>query len=337
MQLPRRAWLAVPVVAILVLSVLLFFGRVERARPSPAAVYEEAAAFERAQNYAEAVMAWSRYISLTLPADLRAEGERRLGDARDLFVRHYDIAEHLASTTDNIVPLEVERAWASEFASEVTTRTPALADPAITAYLRGLCQALVTHAPGFPAEYRLIILDTGPLNAHAFIGLIVVNRGVLEAVESENELAGVIGHEIGHAIARHAGKAYTKALADYEQMEALRRQGTLSPAEAARLSAGARSTLLAFSREEEAQADRLGTHIAFDSGHDPAGLVTLLSRQATRLSVREGDESSTHPATADRVQALTEYCRLFPSRVYQQGGAPFNAMKARLRELTPAG
>lgn len=130
-------------------------------------------------------------------------------------------------------------------------------------YLRSVGIRLLRHAPSRPFDYEFQIVDQKVPNAFALPGgKIYVSRGLLALVESEDELAGVLGHEIAHAAERHSA-----ARIDYSRR--------LSPFSIGYLRAGA---IAAYSREQEHDADRGGQIMAAHAGYDPAGIARFLRK-----------------------------------------------------------
>ncbi len=284
----------------------------------------EAEAFEAGQRYRDAVVAWEAYVALDLAPSEHADGARRLAAAREAFAQHYDIVE-LPSATDDRVPPELELAWAREWAADALRDAPRLSESLVTSYIDGLARTLVAHAKGMSGEIETLVLDSPVVNAQAGLGLVIVYRGLLDVVEQENELAAAIAHEIGHAAAHHAGRAYLRAL---------RADPSLLDPGATRLD---RPVDVGYTAEDEAQADRLAIHITFDAGYDPMGLVELFRRFLRRVpeSRRHWEYlATTHPITAARIETATKYCALLPRRQLIVTTPEFTKITQRLRSLS---
>jgi predicted Zn-dependent protease len=178
-------------------------------------------------------------------------------------------------------------------------------DPELQRYVSDIGQQLarVSHRPNLP--WTFTIVDSPAINAFALPGgYIYLTRGILAYLDDEAELAGVLGHEIGHVTARHAAQAYTR------QAQAGIGLAILSifvPATApfADLgSAGLSVLFLRHGRDAELEADRLGVEYGSGAGYDPAGVPRFLATLARidRLSERGVPNwLSTHPDPGSRV------------------------------------
>ncbi len=106
-----------------------------------------------------------------------------------------------------------EAALGAQAAAEVEAGIGLLDDPALTAYVSELGERLARHSPRRNVTYRFYVADMPEPNAFALPGgYIYVSRGLLALANSEDELANVIGHEIGHVAARHAAQRETQAI-----------------------------------------------------------------------------------------------------------------------------
>lgn len=136
-------------------------------------------------------------------------------------------------------------------------------DEELLEYIRSVGIRLLRHAPRQPFDYEFQIVDQSVSNAFALPGgKVYVSRGLLALVASEDELAGVLGHEITHAAERHSA-----ARIDYSRR--------LNPFSIGTLRTGA---IAAYSREQEKDADRGGQILAARAGYDPAGIAHFLRK-----------------------------------------------------------
>jgi predicted Zn-dependent protease len=183
-------------------------------------------------------------------------------------------------------------------------------DPALQEYVReiGLRLARTSERPNLP--WHFAVVDEPAINAFALPGgYIYLTRGILPFLHDEAQLAGVLGHEIGHVTARHAAQQYTKATTAGLGVTLL----SIFVPEARpfqNITETALSVLfLKHGRDDELQADGLGVQYASRGGWDPsgvAGMLTTLGRLDEASGSRRGVPNwlSTHPAPADRVQKV---------------------------------
>jgi hypothetical protein len=170
-----------------------------------------------------------------------------------------------------------------------------LDDKAITDYVNSVAQRVAQHSD-LHIPLHVSVLDTKEINAFALPGgYLFVERGLLDAADDEAELAGVIGHEIGHDTARHAHQLMTKATVagifyDAAQVAAMVLTGGIaSIGMYYALEYGFYGLgmvldlkLLGVSREFELQADQLGIQYAWNSGYDPSGFIRFFDKMATK-------------------------------------------------------
>ena len=181
-------------------------------------------------------------------------------------------------------------------------------DPKLIAYLNDICQRLgkISHRPNL--SYHFKIFDVSVVNAFAVPGgYVYFTRGILASVNSEAELAGLLGHEIGHITARHSAKQYSKA-----QLAQLGLGVGSIFADSSIISGlaqlGMGMLFLRFSRDNERQADDLGVEYSSKLGYDATQMGSFfetLERMNPR-SDRSGLPGwfSTHPSPENRVQAV---------------------------------
>ncbi len=184
-------------------------------------------------------------------------------------------------------------------------------DAALSAYVDSVGRR-VAHASELPdLPWKFTVLDDPVVNAFAMPGgYIYVTRGLLAHMQSEAQLAGVLGHEIGHVTARHSAKQITQ-----QQLAGLGLglASAVSPT-FRRYGATAEQALgllmLKYSRDDESQADELGVRYSSGSGYDPReipGTYRTLQRIAARAGQSLPVYFSTHPdpgARAERTAGL---------------------------------
>jgi predicted Zn-dependent protease len=183
-------------------------------------------------------------------------------------------------------------------------------DPALQRYVQEVGQRLARSSERPNLPWSFAVVDVPAVNAFALPGgYIYLTRGILPFLDDEAELAGVLGHEIGHVTARHSAQQYTRVtstgigltLLSIFVPEARPFQGLAETAFSV--------MFLQYGRDDELQADRLGVGYAAQNGWDPSGVAGMLNTLA-RLDEASGSRKgvpnwlSTHPAPADRVQQI---------------------------------
>ncbi len=219
-----------------------------------------------------------------------------------------------------LVSAEREKELGRDEARRVEQEMGLLADPALVAYVQGVGQRLAAQSPRRDVEYRFQVVDRTEPNAFALPGgYVYVTRGLLVFVNSEDELAGVIGHEIGHVAARHSVQQISRAapLAVVTGIGAAV-TGVVSPGLGRAVGgAGAAASeliLAPYSRDQEREADRVGQGLAAAAGWDPAGLPAFLKTLSREEDLSGGGPRrpsflDSHPATPERVAATAEHAR----------------------------
>ena len=181
-------------------------------------------------------------------------------------------------------------------------------DAELQRYVKDLGQRLAKSSERPNLPWTFTVIDQPVVNAFAVPGgFIYITRGILGYLDSEAQLVGVLGHEIGHVTARHSAQQYSRAVLGQAGLLGL---GIFVPA--ARpfgdISAQALGLLfLKYGRDDELQSDSLGAKYAATNGWDPSAVPGFLSVLAR---MREGSEKgipnwlSTHPEPASRVQEV---------------------------------
>jgi predicted Zn-dependent protease len=206
-----------------------------------------------------------------------------------------------------------EAALGQQAAAQVEREIGLVRDPNLIAYVEGIGRQLAARSPRQDVTYRFAVADMPEANAFALPGgYVYVSRGLLALANSEDELANVIGHEIGHVAARHAAQRQTRSTG----VGLLSALGTIAAAavggpDAARMVgqlgqvAGA-GLIASYSRDQERQADAVGQKISVEAGWDPAGMATFLETLDREGRLRAGGAAraptflDSHPAAGER-------------------------------------
>jgi predicted Zn-dependent protease len=190
--------------------------------------------------------------------------------------------------------------------SKVGQQVILLNDPKVDDYLDALGKRLAAKAPGYKFPYQYRCVNDENINAFALPGgFVYINRGVIEAADNEAQLAGVMAHETSHVALRHGTSHVSKAQAWQIPFGVL---GAVA-GPLAQLGAGftLNSVLLKYSREDETQADVLGTQILYDAGYDPRALAQFFEKiEADSKEKQPAQFFSDHPNPGNRTERLNE-------------------------------
>ncbi len=194
----------------------------------------------------------------------------------------------------------------------------AVQQTAVNRYLTGVGEALAarSHRPAMPYTFRGV--NAVYANAYAFPGgTIAATRGLLAALESEAELAALLGHEIGHVCARHTAERMTKGMlaslvvtgAALAVQQQSRDAGDLTAGLGAVFAGG---LLARYSRGDEREADALGLEYMTRAGYSPEGCVALMDRLRKMAKDKPNVIAmifATHPMSDERYQTAVEAVR----------------------------
>jgi predicted Zn-dependent protease len=203
-------------------------------------------------------------------------------------------------------------------------------NPALQAYVNDIGQRMAKLSHRANLEWHFTVVDSPEINAFALPGgYVYVTRGIMAYLESEAELAGVIGHEIGHVTARHGAQRQTRqqvasvgVVAAQVLGEVLgRKYGIGNAGDIAGRVAGtvAQGVVMSYGREQELQADELGAEYLSRIGQDPRSMVRVIGvlkaqqQFAEDNAARDGKAGqrmptwlSSHPSNDLRLQQIRE-------------------------------
>lgn len=168
----------------------------------------------------------------------------------------------------------------------------------------GMKMAQQSHRPNLP--WTFTVVDVAAINAFAVPGgYIYITRGILPYLDDEAELAGVIGHEIGHVTARHAAQAYSRQAGGGIGLAILSIFVPQTAPFQDLSSLGLNVLFLKYGRDQELQSDRLGMEYESKQGWDPTGVprfLTTLARVSEATEKGVPNWLSTHPEPGSRVK-----------------------------------
>lgn len=204
----------------------------------------------------------------------------------------------------NVIPVDAEWRLGDQMAAQLAPTLTVVADDEVQAYVQELGDELVAHTELADRPWVFTVIDDPTVNAFAIPGgRVYVHRGLLEAIETEEQLLGVLAHEISHGEARHATERLTTDYGISLVAAVLLGDdaGLLEQLATQVLATGAAAR---FSRDDEREADRLGLVTLGEAGTDPEAMASffrvLLAEQGRRPNSVE-QFFATHPLTEDRV------------------------------------
>ena len=207
----------------------------------------------------------------------------------------------------NLISIEEEWQMGAQLSQEVAKQVRFNNDPAVNAYIREVGQKIVAQAapPFNQLPWQFHVVEDPEINAFAIPGgHVYVNTGLIEAADNASELAGVMGHEISHVLARHSTEQLSRqyGLSAIAGLVLGQNPSTLA-AIAAQIAAG--GAMASFSREAEREADEIGIRAMAAAGYNPMGMATMFEKLLAHRQGQPGKVEqffSTHPLTENRVR-----------------------------------
>lgn len=212
------------------------------------------------------------------------------------------------------ITIQEEEELSREFMKLVLTQYELIKDPLIVNYINEVGKKIVSVLPPQPFSYHFYVIKEDTYNAFASpAGHIFINSGLLEAMDDEEELACILSHEISHVMCRHISQKIERAekisiatLAGIVAGIFLGTGGASAAANAITIGslAAGQSFALAYSREDERQADQIGLNVLREAGYDGKGLLSTLKKIRSKRwfdSRQIPTYLTTHPASEERM------------------------------------
>jgi predicted Zn-dependent protease len=249
----------------------------------------------------------------------------------------------LGGTGEAALSPQMERRLGESIVRDMRRDPQFVDDPEISEYLSVLGARLAQATPGARQDFEFFAVRDASINAFALPGGFVgVHTGLLNAAETESQLASVLAHEIAHVTQRHIARM----LGQQQQMQlpmmaALaaaillgRSRPDLAAGAAAATQAGAVSAQLAYTRDFERDADRVGLQALADAGFDARAMASFFERM--QRSQRVADDGTlpgylrTHPISTERIADAQNKVAGLPYRQHLDS-AEFHLVRAKLR------
>ena len=217
-------------------------------------------------------------------------------------------------------------------------------DPLINEYINEIGHRIAAHTNDGGHSFTFFVVEDPNINAFALPGgYIGVHTGLIEATRNEDELAGVLGHEIAHVTQRHIARAIhansrQSILSTALMLGAIILGASSGSSDAAQAAiAVAQGTAMQqqinFTRSNEYEADRIGISALADAGYDPHGMATffeVMSRlQPASAEMRAPEFLRTHPVTAARIAEARNRAREYP-RSMHDNSVSYGISRARI-------
>jgi len=211
---------------------------------------------------------------------------------------------------------DAELEMGRKYYSQILQSQTLYQDPKIQSYVQSIGDSLAELSHRSDLIYRFTVLDSPDVNAFALPGgYIFINRGLMVYLSSEEELAAVLGHEIGHVTARHSVRQISQAQVLSIISYAVAREAGSAAGDLANIASGA--LVAGYGRDMELQADSLGAEYMAKQGYSALGMIDTISvlkeheLYSTEVSKRRGSNQQTyhgifasHPSNDSRLKEV---------------------------------
>jgi predicted Zn-dependent protease len=220
---------------------------------------------------------------------------------------------HPALAAQAQLSIEEEKKMGQKFLVEALRHLQMIEDPEVAAYENKVGQKLVNHLDVHIFPYHFYVVDSNVLNAFAApAGYVFINRGLIEIMEDEGELAAILGHEIAHVQSRHISQRMARAKKlNWATIGGMLAGIFLGGAAGAAVMTGgmaaSNSMQLKYSRLDEEEADRKGLRYLEASGYRGEDFVSIMKKMGQdswQSGGRIPSYLSTHPGVPERVNYL---------------------------------
>ncbi len=233
-----------------------------------------------------------------------------------------------------------ERAIGSANAAQVDSQLPSVHDTAVARFVTELGRSMASRTSRADLDWRFAVVNSSEVNAFALPGgFIYVNRGAIEQADRLDEIAGIMGHEIGHVVKRHSVQQIQGKERQAVELVLLCTLTRICHTIGGRLAVqvGADALSAKYSQHDEAEADSEGVVNTLRVGIDPEGLPSffekLFEEQKRQPSLVQAF-FSTHPSDESRVAATRKQIaglRIDPKKDLVRDTPEFHAIQALVR------
>jgi predicted Zn-dependent protease len=240
------------------------------------------------------------------------------------------------------VSTQQEVALGEDYAKQIEQQLPIIRDPEVDRYINVLGDSISKLADDRDLQWHFFVVDSKEVNAFAVPGgFVYVNRGLIERAQKMDQLAGVLGHEIGHVTRRHSVKQMQQAQGANVgvTLACVLTRICESQAAGAVINVAGSAVFAKFSRDDEAQADEEAVKNTVRAGIDPNGIpemFQILLDERSRSPAAVDAWFSTHPLEEDRIRSTqAQIATINPLiiRGLTQDSRAFHDFQARLRAM----
>ena len=249
----------------------------------------------------------------------------------------------LGSPADAVLSKSMEAQIGRQIMFQIRRSGALVEDPAVTEYINDIGHRVAAHANDGDHDFTFFVVDEPSINAFALPGgYIGVHTGLIEATRNEDELAGVLAHEVAHVTQRHIARAIHASQRQSILTTALMLGAMIAGAAGAggdAVQAGmavaqgtAAQQQINFTRSNEYEADRIGIESLAQAGFDPMGMATffeVISRSSGPGEFSVPEFLRTHPVGAARIAEARSRARSYPA-VDRDNTKNYGITKARL-------
>ena len=242
------------------------------------------------------------------------------------------------------VSVQEEVRMGQDYSAQINAQMPIVQDAEINRYVNLLGDSIAKLADARGLTYRFFVVNAAEVNAFAVPGgFVYVNRGLIDRTTNLSQLAGVLGHEIGHVVRRHSVKQMRKAQgANFGIVLGCTLLNVCNnQASSAAIQIGGAALFAKFSRGDESEADAEAVKNVVRAGLDPRGIPEmfriLLTERETRPAAVEG-WFTTHPGEEDRIKFTEALIAQYDPAILRTltiTTPNFAAFQARVRALPP--